>query len=84
MAWDLDIAFVGAGNMAAALIEGLIASETCAAERIAASDPDATRLSGLVDRLGIRAAATSYCSRPSRRCSRAFCPRSRARCNASR
>jgi pyrroline-5-carboxylate reductase len=43
---ELQIAFIGAGNMAAALIGGLIADGT-PADRITASDPSAERLTAL-------------------------------------
>lgn len=54
MSVDHRIAFVGAGNMAGALIRGLIGTATVAAERITASDPDADQLSALQSELGIR------------------------------
>lgn len=47
------IAFVGAGNMAAALISGLIADGT-PPQRLLASDPDETRLQQLAHTAGIR------------------------------
>jgi pyrroline-5-carboxylate reductase len=47
------IAFVGAGNMAGALIEGLVAAGTCAPERIVASDVRAEGLAALRERFGI-------------------------------
>ena len=47
------IAFVGAGNMAAALIRGLIQTDTVPAERILASDPDEERIETLRTELGI-------------------------------
>ncbi len=53
MSVDQRIAFVGAGNMAGALIRGLIGTGTVAAERIVASDPDAKRREALADELGI-------------------------------
>ena len=54
MSVDHTIAFVGAGNMAGALIRGLIDTATFDAERIVASDPDADRLKSLQSELGIR------------------------------
>ena len=48
------IAFVGAGNMAGALIRGLIGTGTVPAARIIAADPDETRLSALQSELGVR------------------------------
>jgi pyrroline-5-carboxylate reductase len=54
MSVDHTIAFVGAGNMAGALIRGLIGTATVPAERIIAADPDQDRLSALRSELGIR------------------------------
>jgi pyrroline-5-carboxylate reductase len=54
MSVDHTIAFVGAGNMAGALIRGLIGTATVPAERIIAADPDQGRLSALHSELGIR------------------------------
>jgi pyrroline-5-carboxylate reductase len=54
MSVDHTIAFVGAGNMAGALIRGLIGTATIPAERIIAADPDQDRLSALHSELGIR------------------------------
>jgi pyrroline-5-carboxylate reductase len=51
------IAFVGAGNMASALIEGLLGANTCAPERILATDVRADALAALAARRGIRTAA---------------------------
>jgi len=48
------IAFVGAGNMAGALIRGLIGTATVPADRIIAADPDQERLSSLEEELDIR------------------------------
>ncbi|MGB8329612.1 MAG: pyrroline-5-carboxylate reductase [Polyangiales bacterium] len=56
MSVDHAIAFVGAGNMAGALIRGLIATATVRADRIIAADPDHARLGALVQELGVRAA----------------------------
>ncbi len=50
---DPTIAFIGAGNMAAALIGGLIADGT-PTERLIAADPDAERLRQLAASAGIR------------------------------
>lgn len=47
------IAFVGAGNMASALIGGMLADGT-PADSISASDPDQDKLSALAQRLGIQ------------------------------
>jgi pyrroline-5-carboxylate reductase len=51
---DHTIAFVGAGNMAGALIRGLIGTATVPADRIIAADPDQDRLRTLHSELGIR------------------------------
>ncbi len=53
------IAFVGAGNMAAALIQGLVASGTCAARQLRASDPRADALAELAKRHGFFAASSN-------------------------
>lgn len=53
MASDHRIAFIGAGNMAGALIRGLVKTETVAAASITASDPDERRLEELASGLGI-------------------------------
>lgn len=54
MSVEHTIAFIGAGNMAGALIRGLIGTGTVPASRIIAADPDQTRLSSLQADLGIR------------------------------
>ncbi|TFH30158.1 MAG: pyrroline-5-carboxylate reductase [Myxococcales bacterium] len=54
MSVEHTIAFIGAGNMAGALIRGLIGTGTLPAGRIIAADPDQTRLSSLEAELGIR------------------------------
>ena len=54
MAKDLTIAFVGAGNMAGALIRGLIGTKTISSTHIIAADPDQARLDLLVSDLAIR------------------------------
>lgn len=51
---DLTIAFIGAGNMAHALIQGLIATARLPPQRIVASDPDDSRLRTLQSELSIR------------------------------
>jgi pyrroline-5-carboxylate reductase len=48
------IAFIGAGNMASALIEGLIGAGTCRADQITASDVRSEALAALAERHGIR------------------------------
>jgi pyrroline-5-carboxylate reductase len=54
MSVEHTIAFIGAGNMAGALIRGLIGTGTVPAGRIIAADPDQARLSSLGEELGIR------------------------------
>lgn len=53
MAEDLTIAFVGAGNMAGALIRGLIGTNTVPSKHIIAADPDQARLDLLESDLAI-------------------------------
>jgi pyrroline-5-carboxylate reductase len=48
------VAFIGAGNMAGALIQGLLAQKTCPAEQIMASDPRGERLQELHNTHGIQ------------------------------
>jgi len=57
MSVDHTIAFVGAGNMASALIRGLVGTATVRAEMITASDPVQARVSALAEEVGIRATA---------------------------
>lgn len=47
------VVFVGAGNMASALIEGLIAADTCKPEALAASDVNAAALQALQAKHGV-------------------------------
>jgi pyrroline-5-carboxylate reductase len=54
MAGQHTFAFIGAGNMAGALIRGLIGTGSVTADRIVAADPDGERLSTLKSELGIR------------------------------
>jgi len=54
MSVEHTIAFVGAGNMAGALIHGLTGTGTVPADRIIAADPDEARLSALEAELEIR------------------------------
>jgi pyrroline-5-carboxylate reductase len=54
MSVEHTIVFVGAGNMAGALIRGLIGTGTVPADRIIAADPDQDRLSALEAELEIR------------------------------
>jgi pyrroline-5-carboxylate reductase len=51
---DQTIAFVGAGNMAGALIRGLIGTATVPADKIIAADPEQARIAVLAKDLGIR------------------------------
>ena len=53
MSVEQTIAFIGAGNMAGALIRGLIGTGTVPADRIIAADPDKARLSSLEAELEI-------------------------------
>jgi pyrroline-5-carboxylate reductase len=59
MAEDLTIAFVGAGNMAGALIRGLIGTKTIPSTHIIAADPDQARLDLLESDLAIRVTQTN-------------------------
>jgi pyrroline-5-carboxylate reductase len=59
MALDSKIAFLGAGNMAGALIRGLIGTSTVTANQVTASDPDTARLDALSSELGIGTAASN-------------------------
>lgn len=54
MGVDRTIAFIGAGNMASAIIRGLISEGTVSAKQIVAADPDESRLEALASELGIR------------------------------
>ena len=56
MSVDQTVAFIGAGNMAGALIRGLIGTGTVPADRIIAADPDRARLDALGSELGVRTA----------------------------
>ncbi len=47
------IVFIGAGNMAGALIRGLVDTSTSKADRILAADPDTARLEALASTLGV-------------------------------
>lgn len=53
MAEQQKFAFIGAGNMAGALIRGLLGTGSVTAEQITAADPDSERLSALQAELGI-------------------------------
>ena len=52
---DRIIGFIGAGNMANALLKGLINSGLYTAEQLAASDSDEEKLRGVFDSLGVKA-----------------------------
>src|SRR5215470_17380567 len=54
MSLDVNIAFLGAGNMAGALIRGLLAAKACEPSRILATDVRADRLEHLAKEHGIR------------------------------
>jgi pyrroline-5-carboxylate reductase len=54
MALDSTIAFIGAGNMAGALIRGLLGTSTVTPDQIIASDPDEARRTLLSSELGVR------------------------------
>lgn len=57
MSLSQTIAFVGAGNMASALIEGILASSLAAPVQLRASDPSADARARLAQRHGIRVTA---------------------------
>ena len=54
-----NIAFIGAGNMAAALIHGLV-NDGYPPDRITAADPDAAKLDALSNQAGIRTLASNH------------------------
>jgi len=54
MSVEHTIAFVGGGNMARALIRGLVGTATVRADQIIAADPDEAKLRSLEEELGIR------------------------------
>ncbi|MDR0627466.1 MAG: pyrroline-5-carboxylate reductase [Bifidobacteriaceae bacterium] len=53
----MKIGFIGAGNMASAIIEGITASGLVGSDQISAHDPDARKLRDLAGRTGITAFA---------------------------
>lgn len=57
MQLDAKLGFVGAGNMASAIMRGLVQQGTLPAKRIWAADPDAERLRILESELGIGVSA---------------------------
>lgn len=54
MGLDKKIGFIGAGNMAGAIVRGLLAGSAATREQLFAADPDDARLSILRDELDIR------------------------------
>ncbi|HET8720428.1 MAG TPA: NAD(P)-binding domain-containing protein, partial [Nitrospira sp.] len=56
---DRTIGFIGAGNMAEALIAGLLHAKRLPPMQLLASDIDPSRLTWLQDRYGIRTAPTN-------------------------
>jgi len=56
---DTHIGFIGSGNMAEAIIKGLISSKTVPAQRIIATDRLRTRLLYMTDTYGIEAARSN-------------------------
>ncbi|MFW2388159.1 MAG: pyrroline-5-carboxylate reductase [Polyangiales bacterium] len=54
MSVEHTIAFIGAGNMAGALIRGLVRTATVPADQIIAADPDAARREALEHELDVR------------------------------
>lgn len=59
MTTDPTIAFIGAGNMAGALMRGLADTSTIPASHIVAADPDTARLESLASTLGVRTTANN-------------------------
>lgn len=57
MIMESKVVFIGAGNMAEAIVSGMLAAEFCAPEKISMTDIRPERLSGLADEYGISAAA---------------------------
>jgi pyrroline-5-carboxylate reductase len=56
---NTTIGFIGAGNMAEAMIKGILRKELVTAESIFAADPRKDRLAYLVDKYGIRTTTTN-------------------------
>lgn len=54
-----NLAFIGAGRMAEALIGGLLASRACEPNRVWAADPDAARLDVMKQRFGVRVGSSN-------------------------
>ena len=52
---DLKLGFIGAGNMAAALVKGLVQAKVMPPESILVSDVKAERLAHFADDYGVRA-----------------------------
>ncbi len=53
------VGFIGAGNMATALLRGLIRAGICSPKQLRASDPSSERLSKLAEELGFEASASN-------------------------
>jgi pyrroline-5-carboxylate reductase len=51
---ESKVVFVGAGNMAEAIVSGMVASSFCAPEKIVMTDVRADRLADLVDEYGVQ------------------------------
>ena len=51
---DRKLGFIGAGNMASAIIGGIVGSGLCAAENIIVSNPTEPKLTALSERYGVR------------------------------
>ena len=60
MSIDKKITFLGAGNMAGALIKGLLHAHACAPEQIFATDVNEERLTGLSTEYGIRTSTSNH------------------------
>lgn len=55
----MTVGFIGTGNMAAAIVRGMIAGAFCSPDEIVVFDPDATKREALAAELGVRAAASN-------------------------
>ncbi len=60
MIMESKVVFVGAGNMAEAVVSGMAASEFCAAEKIVMTDIRAERLADLEKKYGIATSADNH------------------------
>ncbi|MEW6245464.1 MAG: pyrroline-5-carboxylate reductase [Nitrospirota bacterium] len=54
-----QLAFIGAGQMAEALVGGLLSSRACEPNRVWATDPDAARLDVMKRRFGVRVGSSN-------------------------